>query len=59
MIKVESNKISETDLAGKREQVKRFEKAGFSNMAILYFMSENSNNVSGTYQGEDFVITIS
>lgn len=57
MIKVESNTISETDLVGEKEQVRRFEKQGFSHMAILYFMSEN-NSVSGTYRDNDFVITI-
>lgn len=58
MIKVESNTISQINLVGKRERVRKLEEAGFSNMAILYFMSEN-NNVSGTYQGGGFVITIS
>lgn len=57
MIKVESNTISEIDLVGEQERVRRLEKQGFSHMAILYFMSKN-NNASGTYRNNDFVITI-
>lgn len=58
MIKVKSNTLSQTDLAGKRNRVKKLEDAGYSNMAILYLMSEK-NSVSGVYEGEDFVITLS
>lgn len=58
MIKVESNTLSQTDLAGKRNRVKELEKVGYSNMAILHFMAEK-NSVSGTYENGDFVITLS
>lgn len=58
MIKVESNTISKADLVGKREQVRKYEKAGFSKIVILHFMSKK-NSVSWRYQGEDFVITLS
>lgn len=58
MIKVKSNTLSQTELAGKRNRVKELEAAGYPNMAILYFMSEK-NSVSATYENGDFVITLS
>ncbi len=58
MIKVESNTLSKEDLIGKRNRVSELEAAGYSRMAILYFMSEK-NTVSGTCENDDFVITLS
>lgn len=58
MIKVRSNTLSQTDLVGKRNRVTVLEEAGYSNMAILYFMAKK-NSASGVYENGDFVITLS
>lgn len=58
MIRVESTILPESDLIGKRERVRKLEKSGHSEMAILYFMSEK-NTASGTYENGEFVINLS
>ncbi|MCI8362361.1 MAG: hypothetical protein HFJ41_04415 [Clostridia bacterium] len=58
MIKVRSNTLSQTDLVGKRNRVTLLKEAGYSNMAILYFMAQK-NSVSGVEEDGNFVITLS
>lgn len=40
MIKVESNTISETNLVGEQEQVRRLERQGFSHGNYVFYVQE-------------------
>ena len=57
MIKLEGKNLSKEKLKVGRKMVKELEDQGYSNMAILYFLGEKYG-VSGTYEGDDFVITL-
>lgn len=58
MITVKSDTLLQTDLVGKRNRVKKLEEAGYSDMAIMHFMSEK-NTVSGVYENGNFIINLS
>ena len=57
MIRVQSETLSKERLMAGRKMVKNLENQGYSHMAILYFVGERYG-VSGTYEGDDFVITL-
>jgi len=57
MIKVKGNNISDEKLKAGRKMVKELEDHGYSHMAILFFVGERFG-VSGTYEGDEFVITL-
>ena len=59
MIRVESDVLATEKLAQARTKVNKMEEQSYSKMAIMYFLSQNYDTVSGRQENEDFVIKLS
>lgn len=57
MIRVESETLTSEELKEKRKKVELWQNYGYSKMAIFYFLGQNYS-VTGTYDNEEFVITL-
>ena len=59
MIRVESETLLTQKLTQVRAQVRKMEEQSYSKMAIMYFLSQNYDTVSGRQENENFVIKLS
>lgn len=59
MIILKSEKMTPSQIKKENNKIQKFKNTGYPLMTILYFISQEGKKVSATYEGENFVITIS
>lgn len=59
MIILRSEKMTPSEIKNENDKIQRFRNYGYPLMTILHFISEEGKKVSATYEGQNFVITIS